>query len=418
MLYLMLIPFLEIHTALFEAVQNSVTLDELFFGTGTTTFWMSSLSLLCVALGVKFIWAWANRNEVAFSLAYLREAASRINQLQLILVFIVASIAAGLIDQFIPFGSSLKQVAVYTKGIQLVVLFVLSLKFMIDRQKLAPILLIFGYTVITSFYSFFSTWQDPLAIIAVTSLVRIRQFNLRALLRLTTILIPILLILSVWQNIKGEYRQFLNGGAFSQRIVVSQGEALEKFSELAFDAVLTQDMFSEDKLNETYRRVGYLEYFSNSVIKVPLEIPHERGNLLKDNLSYSLVPRILNPSKGVKDDKVKVEKYTDFYFGEYGGSSFSLGHYCEAYIDWGAQGMALQLFLFGILGGGLFTVLLRRFRNFNPLIALGVIWVCLKPWGTFQTDMITMTGQLVWGTISHAIIFFPFYAWMNRFTRR
>ena len=154
--------------------------------------------------------------------------------------------------------------------------------------------------MITSFYSFFSTWQDPLAIIAVTSLVRIRQFNLRALLRLTTILIPILLILSVWQNIKGEYRQFLNGGAFSQRIVVSQGEALEKFSELAFDAVLTQDMFSEDKLNETYRRVGYLEYFSNSVIKVPLEIPHERGNLLKDNLSYSLVPRILNPSKGVK----------------------------------------------------------------------------------------------------------------------
>ena len=80
--------------------------------------------------------------------------------------------------------------------------------------------------------------------------------------------------------------------------------------------------------------------------------------------------------------------------------------------------MALQLFLFGILGGGLFTVLLRRFRNFNPLIALGVIWVCLKPWGTFQTDLITMTGQLVWGTISHAIIFFPFYAWMNRFTRR
>ncbi len=417
MLYFMLIPFLEIHTSLFEAVQNSVTLDALFFETGNTTFWMSSLSLLCVALGVKFIWSRTNKNKVAFSFAYLREAASRINQQQLILVYIVASIAAGLIDQFIPYGSSLKQVAVYTKDIQLVVLFVLALKFMINRQNLMPVLLIFGYTVITSFYSFFSTWQDPLAILAITSLVRLRQFNVRELLRLTPILLPILLVLVIWQNVKGDYRQFLNGGAFSQRIVVSQSDALGKFQELALDAVLTKDLFSEDKLNATYRRVGYLEYFSNSVAKVPLEIPHEHGKLLKENLTYSLVPRILNSSKGVKDDKEKVEKYTDYYFGEYGGSSFSLGHYCEAYIDWGAQGMALQLFLFGILGGGLFTVLLNRFRNFNPLIALGVIWICLKPWGTFQADMITMTGQLVWGTISHALIFFPFYSWMNRFTR-
>ena len=224
---------------------------------------------------------------------------------------------------------------------------------------------------------------------------------------LPPILLPILLVLVIWQNVKGDYRQFLNGGAFSQRIVVSQSDALGKFQELALDAVLTKDLFSEDKLNATYRRVGYLEYFSNSVAKVPLEIPHEHGKLLKENLTYSLVPRILNSSKGVKDDKEKVEKYTDYYFGEYGGSSFSLGHYCEAYIDWGAQGMALQLFLFGILGGGLFTVLLNRFRNFNPLIALGVIWICLKPWGTFQADMITMTGQLVWGDHQSRSYFLP-----------
>ena len=395
-----------------------MTLDELFFGTGNATFWMSSLSLLCVALGVKFIWSWTNRNKVAFSFVSLTNAASNFNQRKLIVTFVIASIAAGLIDQFIPFGSSLKQIAVYTKGIQQVVLFVLALKYMIDRSNLIAILLIFGYTVITSFYSFFSTWQDPLAILAITSLVRIKQFNTRELLRLTPIILPIALILVVWQNVKGDYRQFLNGGAYSQQIVVSQSQALEKFQDLAFDAIFTKDLFGEEELNATYRRVGYLEYFSNTVNKVPREIPHEQGQLLRESLSYSLVPRILNPNKGIKDDKEKVEKYTDYQFGDYGGSSFSLGHYCEAYIDWGAEGMALHLFLYGLMGGGVYLLLLKRFSKFNPIIALGVIWVCMKPWGTFQADMVTMSGQLVWGTISHTIIFYPFYTWMNTYTRK
>ena len=57
MLYCMAIPFIEIHTTLLEANQANITLDELFFGTGRKTFWMSSLALLAVALGVRANWA-------------------------------------------------------------------------------------------------------------------------------------------------------------------------------------------------------------------------------------------------------------------------------------------------------------------------------------------------------------------------
>ena len=101
-----------------------------------------------------------------------------------------------------------------------------------------------------------------------------------------------------------------------------------------------------------------------------------------------------------------MEKYTDFYFGEYGGSSFSLGHYCEAYIDWGRYGMLIQLFLFGVLGGGLFLIAMARTSALNPLLSLGILWVCMKPWGTFQQDMITMSGQVFWGAFANSSSFF------------
>ena len=105
--------------------------------------------------------------------------------------------------------------------------------------------------------------------------------------------------------------------------------------------------------------------------------------------------------------------YTNFEFSPYGGSSFSLGHYCEAYIDWGRYGMLIHLFLFGMLGAGLYLITLSRAAPFNPLLALGLLWVCMKPWGTFQSDMVTVSGQVFWGAICHLILFFPFYRWAN-----
>ena len=117
--------------------------------------------------------------------------------------------------------------------------------------------------------------------------------------------------------------------------------------------------------------MGYLEYFSNAVAKVPTEIEHEKGQLLASNLEFALIPRFLSPNKGVKDDKAKVEKYTDFYFGTYGGSSFSLGHYCEAYIDWGRWGMALQLFIYGMIGGGLYMLAILAHIGLQSTFGIG-----------------------------------------------
>jgi len=412
MLFCLIIPFIEIHTSLVEANQAKLTLDELFFGTGGKTFWMSSLALLAVALGVRTVWAMQSFKP-NFSLDALKSAAQRIQHHRLIIAFFSATFFSQAMDQLIPYSSSLRQLEVYASGVSDAILLLLASKFMVDRKHGWMVIIIFTYLIAVSFYSFFSSWKDPLTVLLVAALIRISSFGMRDFLRLSPILAPAILLLFIWQNVKGEYRQFLNGGKFSQRVVVSQSEALTKFQDLATDAVSSQILFSERTLDQTYRRVGYLEYFSSAVAHVPAEIDHENGNLLLSNLEFALIPRFLSPNKGLKDDKAKVEKYTDFYFGTYGGSSFSLGHYCEAYIDWGRWGMAIQLFIYGIIGGGLYMIITWRTSTLNPLLGLGILWICMKPWGTFQQDMISMTGSLVWSSVCHLLIFFPIYRLTN-----
>ena len=139
--------------------------------------------------------------------------------------------------------------------------------------------------------------------------------------------------------------------------------------------------------------------------------------MLAESLSYSLVPRILNPDKGFKNDRAKVERYTDYYFCANSFSSFSLGHYCEAYIDWGPIGMMIHLFVYGLIGAGLVILTLKRSITINPVITAGILWVVLTPWGTFQQDMVTVSGQVFWGTICHLFLFTWFYRFIHRYVQ-
>ena len=235
-------------------------------------------------------------------------------------------------------------------------------------------------------------------------------------------------LIFLWQGIKGEYRAFITGSEnrgslSSQAVVVGQEEALSKFVELA-TAFYSEDqdnsanfLVGDELLYSTLRRAGYLEFFALVLNKVPEEIPHENGELLKESLSFALIPRFLNPNKGVKDDGAKVEKYTNFIVSK--TSSFSLGHYVEYFIDFKAIGMMVILFLYGLAGGAVYQfVLSRTFYNQAILFALPVAYVCLDKWGSFQADTVYLYGQTFFGTICHTILFIPLYRVIDRMAQR
>ena len=415
LLYLFAIQFVESHTSLLEANNFGVTLNELFPGSGKQTWWMASFGLLSMMIGTQVLLQRTRSFKIP-SLEHLRRQAERINQTRLLVCILSSHGLASLVDRLIPYGSSLAQFESYINGIPSALTFAFGVHFFLTRKRPLLVFGLFLYLLVTSFYSYFSSWRGPFILAFACYFVSLKKIGSRELTKLLPLVIPSLAIVLVWQTVKGEYREFISGGFEDQSIRVTQSEALGKFVELGTTALNENQTLDAPVISATYRRAGYLEYFSAAVTKVPTEIPHQQGALLSESLSFSLVPRILNPNKGVKNDREKVERFTDYYFGGARSfSSFSLGHYCEAYIDWGPNGMMVHLFIYGILGGVLIIITTNRTRRLNPILAFGILWVVLTPWGTFQQDMVTISGKVVWGSICHLLIFFPIYKGVNRF---
>ena len=172
---------------------------------------------------------------------------------------------------------------------------------------------------------------------------------------------------------------------------------------------------SEELLFSTLRRIGYLEFLCLTLNRVPHELEFEKGRLLKSNLSFALIPRFLNPNKGVKDDGAKVEKYTGFMVSD--NASFSLGHYVEYYVDFGRSGMLFILLVYGLLGGLTYRFFGHR-SVVHSILLMGVVFVTLQNWGSFQNDAIWIYGNTFFGFICHAFIFRPIYKTLERLTMR
>ena len=414
LLFCLITPFIEIHTTLLEANNNQLTLNELYPETGRQTFFMSSAGLLSVLIGLRYGMrrTWGS---IAPKIEELQSAAQQISQSKLLIATIILNTGGVFLNQIIPWGSSLLQLTTYYNSISIATTMAFAIHFWLTRQKPWLFVAVFGYLFISSFYSYFSAWRTPLIILIVSTLTTFKSFRLPQLVRISPIIAIAFGFVLVWQTVKSDYRQFLSAGERSQAIRVSKTEALGKFSDLALSAFEEGSLQDTTVIDATYKRAGYLEYFNAVVAKVPQEVPHEKGALLSKNLTFAFVPRILAPNKGVKNDREKVERYTDFYFGQNSFASFSLGHYCEAYIDWGPVGMMIQLLLFGLCGGYLYRIALKRGTRLNPIFAFGLLWVIILPWGTFQQDMVVVAGKTVWGSFCQLFLFFPIYSFINRF---
>jgi len=410
-LFCLLTPFLEIHTVLIEAANYGLTLDQLYPETGQLTFWLASFGLFSLLLGFT---AGLRKTKVQFSLETLRESAHQISQRNLLLATLGLAVGGIAIDIAIPYSSPIRQIETYYAGMTNACYMTFAIHFWITRKNPWLAIALFLVFLATSFQSYFSSWREPFTIALVSILVTYNHFKIKHLLRLSPLLIPVVALTLMWQTVKSDYRAYLSQGERAQIVRVGQLEALTKFSELVTEATTQDAVAQQSTINNTLKRAGYVEYFNATVRKVPAEIPHENGRLLAESLSFAFIPRILNPDKGVKNDRLKVERYTDFYFGASSFSSFSLGHYCEAYIDWGPVWMMLHLFIYGFLGALLIRISISKMANFNPIVAMGILWIIILPWGTFQQDMIVVAGKTVWGALCHLVLFWPLYKLINR----
>ena len=206
-----------------------------------------------------------------------------------------------------------------------------------------------------------------------------------------------------------DYRMLLSNEQRSQSVQISREEALTSFLELSRS--LSGHGTRASDCGEQHSQDWILGILCWGSKNVPQQVDHTNGSLLIDNLTFALIPRFLNPNKGVKNDLAKVEAFTDYRFGENPYASFSLGHYCEAYIDWGPLGSMLHLFVFGLLGAVLVGLTMNLRPEVHPVLVWSILFVVMTLGN--RNKMPLRFLERCFGTLCQLILFKLFYTWIS-----
>lgn len=185
----------------------------------------------------------------------------------------------------------------------------------------------------------------------------------------------------LWTASKTDYRTYLKQGTVSQSVTVSQDKAREKLLELITKVdANTYRLAIEDLVN----RVGYVHFFAAAVRMVPSRIPYEGGKIYMEAIGHYLVPRFINPDKPKLDDSKHTNKYTGLGLsGKERATSFSLGSFADAYIDFGPVFMFIPIFLFGYMVGMFFKLLYKP--DLWGIILTGPMFLLMTVYATDTT---------------------------------
>jgi hypothetical protein len=200
LLYLFAIQFIESHTSLFEANNCSVTLNELFSAC-KQTWWMVSFGLLSTMIGTQVL-LWKRHFKIP-SFELLQLQADRISQTRLLACILFSHGLASLVDRLIPYGSNVAQFEIYFNGIPNALTLAFGVHFFLTRKRPLLVFGLFIYMLITSFYSYFSSWREPLVILFMSYFVSLKKFETRELTILGPVIIPFIAIVLVWRAVKG-----------------------------------------------------------------------------------------------------------------------------------------------------------------------------------------------------------------------
>lgn len=265
------------------------------------------------------------------------------------------------------------------------------------------------FEFVLGFASYFSTWKDVI-FYTVISLVTVVKMTPRKMLMLIVSMLAFVYLGLLWTGVKGDYRTYIGQGD-KQVMAVSKAEALVKMIDLAGEFNLN------DEVKKSFiDRISYIDYFSACMSHVPSVVPHEKGQLTLQAIKHVLVPRFLDSNKAVIDESSHLTKYTGIFFSNLSmGVSFSLGYFGDFYVDFGAVGMLVALYLLGLLIGAVFWDVYRHIKN--GLISAAVMQMSFFLLYKFEISLIKLMGTLIMFWIVYrlmsAYVFPKFSKWIT-----
>lgn len=405
--YCLLWHWMEIYTSVWESNYYRLTMNENFPGTGQNTAFLAGLGLISIIFALQLT---TSRISLSISREKLYESAARINFFRLFVLYVFFFIIEFILSQIAFRFPLITQLLLHFGNLKLVFFILIGFVTFIKRKYYAFFLFVSFLEFVSGFYSYFSDFKIVFIVVGVTFLITVESLKFSRVLGLSLLVSLAFISLFYWQMIKGEYRAFLSQGQHDLVVRTGFSESLNEIYRLLGE--VDQSEF-DATIKIAFRRLGYLRFFSETLDRVPSVIPHENGKLFWENFNFAFVPRFINPNKGEKDDRRKLEKYLGYRF--WTKSSISMSYYSEAYIDFGPVGMMFFLFSFGLIIGRLFTYIISLSSQLNLLLVYAMSFVVLLPFASYGADAISIFGRLFWGAIAHLLIFWPAYKFFNRY---
>ncbi len=256
---------------------------------------------------------------------------------------------------------------------------------------------------------FWSSWKIPLLFSAVLAIDRIHARRSAVGYATLGFLAAVFVLFgAVWMGVRTQFRaEFASFGGKQERVT----RLVELIGEWWGEA---PEAFPRD-MDRLAGRVWGIEYPALVMERVPARLPHEEGERIEEALRHVLVPRLLDPNKPLLvSDSEKVRRYAGVWVaGEEMGTSVGLSFVAEAYIDFGIPRMFLPLFLYGLLWGVCYRILLGAAGGGE--LASGL--ACVFGFATLAQFEVPWT-KVLGGTLNLTVVFLLLAAVASRLQGR
>ncbi len=269
-----------------------------------------------------------------------------------------------------------------------------------EKLKPAPLVLVFGSIVVSSLGS--AMFHD----LVTWTVFILAVFAIKYKPSLPTKIgaaFAFLLVIVVIQQLKGVYREATqfqgkrgDVGAFDDALDEAQDEG---------------SLFDKGSLARSNVRINQGFIITYIIKHVPAREPYSEGGELYKILEAAFLPRVLAPNKLKAGDNSLVYKYSGIILRKH--TSMSLSSMGDAYINFGAFGGSIFMFLLGLM----FNIVLIGFQRYGVRMPVALLFVPLVFYFPIRPDTALQTslGHLVKASF---LLWIVFRYWRYKLTLR
>jgi hypothetical protein len=311
----------------------------------------------------------------------------------LIVVYVAATLGSGTLQGIAAKSGGLRQVISAVSLLRLGVLLVVMRQLLSPRLRPGALAAVLTLEVAVGITGFFSQFLDGL-LLALTAMLEVFDSRRpRHWLALAALAALVVMLGAFWTDIKEQYRQDFRRPEFA----ASPTERLARVADLSerwLDEPAERTLKDVDKLMS---RLWAIRVQAAALARVPAVVPHEDGALFGEALLHIVTPRLLFPDKHRLDDadNEMVRKYAGLRMaGTRQGTSVAFGYVAESYVDFGAIGVFVPIFAFGLFMGFAYRKLCAAIDNdlVRLLVVTPIFWSSLY---YYERSWVKMLGTSI-----------------------